>query len=121
MSLSSPFSLRCLARINIILSPSTTFPLASTANTRSPSPSKAKPMSTLFSFTKLARVLIFVDPTFSLILIPLGVQPIVSISASKSPNKNGATPVVAPLAQSSAILRLERSPEIDCFIWWIYF
>ena len=60
--------------------------------------------------------MIFVDPTLSLILVPLGAHPIVSISASKSPNKNGATPVVAPCAQSSAILIPDKSSEIDCFI-----
>ena len=107
--------------MNMILSPSTTCPLASTAKTLSPSPSKANPTSTLFSFTNLEIVSIFVEPTLSLILIPFGWQPIVSISASKSPKINGATPVVAPLAQSNAILILDKSPEIDCLMCWTYF
>ena len=59
---------------------------------------------------------ILVEPTLSLILIPFGLHPIVSMSASKSPKINGATPVVAPLAQSKAIFIPDKSPEIDCFI-----
>jgi len=56
----------------MILSPSTILPLASTAKTLSPSPSKANPTSTLFSFTNAEIVSILVDPTLSLILIPFG-------------------------------------------------
>ena len=100
----------------MILSPSTILPLASTAKTLSPSPSKANPTSTLFSFTNSEIVSIFVEPTLSLILTPFDWQPIVSISASKSPKMNGATPVVAPFAQSNAILISDKSPEIDCLI-----
>lgn len=37
-------------------------------------------------------------------LYPSGLHPIVSVSASKSPNKNGASDDVEPLAPSKAIL-----------------
>ena len=37
-------------------------------------------------------------------LYPCGLHPIVSVSASKSPNKNGASDDVEPLATSKAIL-----------------
>lgn len=73
----------------------------------SPSPSNAKPKSLSVSRTFSANFSGCVEPHCSLILYPSGLQPIVSVSASKSPNKNGASDDVDPLAPSNAILALQ--------------
>lgn len=88
----------------MIWSPSTIWPFSSTAIILSPSPSKAKPKSLSVSKTVSANFSGCVEPHCSLMLYPSGLHPIVSVSASKSPNKNGASDDVEPLAPSKAIL-----------------
>lgn len=79
-------------------------PFSSTAIKRSPSPSKAKPKSLSVSTTFSAKCSGWVDPHSSLILYPSGLQPIVTVVASKSPNKKGASEEVDPFAPSNVIL-----------------
>ena len=70
----------------------------------SPSPSNANPKSLSVSTTFSANFQ-DVEPHFSLILYPSGLHPIVSVSASKSPNKNGASDDVEPFAPSKTIFK----------------
>ena len=71
----------------------------------SPSPSNANPKSLSVSTTFSANFSGCVEPHFSLILYPSGLHPIVSVSASKSPNKNGAYDDVEPFAPSKTIFK----------------
>ena len=118
--LSVPWFLKCLPRMNMILSPSTISPFSSTAIQRSPSPSKLNPRSAPVSFTKATNASGCVDPTPSLMLIPFGLSPIVWKSVSKSANRRVNIEAVAPFAPSSATLIPDNESTVFCRNW-LYF
>ena len=99
-----PCSSMYFPQMYIILSPSTIFPFSSTAIQRSPSPSKAIPNCDPFSTTIFCNCSGCVEPTLSLILIPLGFVAMVLKSSSKSAYNRGINALVAPLAASTDTL-----------------
>ena len=69
---SLPCDFRCLARMAMMKSPSTSSPEASTASTRSPSPSNARPRSKPSAATCSCRAPMCVLPQPALMLVPSG-------------------------------------------------
>ena len=105
-------SAKYFAQIYIILSPSTMFPNSSTAMTRSPSPSNARPASAPFSTTNSANASGCVEPTPSLMFNPSGEVPIVKNSVSRSANSRLTLVAVAPFAASTQTVIPSKSSGI---------
>ena len=106
---SAPLLFRCRARMAMTKSPSTRAPLPSTASTRSPSPSKARPRSKPSARTTSCRAATWVEPHSWLMLSPSGAVCSSTTSAPDSARARGAARYMAPLAQSTAMRRPERS------------
>ncbi len=106
---SRPCSLYHFAQIAIIWSPVISRPVSSTAMSRSPSPSNARPMSASRSRTLALSPSVYREPHRSLMLSPSGAQCMTVTSAPSSEKIVGAALYVAPLAQSSTI----RIPSSD--------
>ena len=106
-SLPSSFSIR--AQMTRIWSPVISLPFSSTAISRSPSPSNARPMAAPVSTTVFLRSAVCWEPQSRLMFRPSGVLWMTVRSAPSSVNASGATLYVAPLAVSMAIFM----PSID--------
>ena len=78
-------------------SPSTRSPPASTASTRSPSPSKARPRSKPSAATVSCRAPMCVDPQPALMLVPSGSANSTSMSAPDSVERQGRGPEHGPV------------------------
>ena len=84
-------------------SPSFMVPYLLTAMTRSPSPSKANPISAWRSITSFCNISGCRVPQLWLMLVPVGAVACVMTCAPKCLNKCGAMCAVAPCAQSRTI------------------
>ena len=104
-----PCARRWTAARAISSSPSTTRPVRSTASTRSPSPSKAKPTACPPLTTASASASTCVEPQPALMLRPSGASAIAVTRAPRRRKASGAARWVAPLAQSSTTSRPPRS------------
>ena len=81
-----------------------------TAIKRSPSPSKAIPISAPSAITRATNPAVDVAPHLSLMLRPFGSAFITTTSASVDANNAGAAELIAPLAQSRTIRMPANAP-----------